>query len=132
MNKVCSIVCSLVLVTALMIAALSCASNGKPIETKADFTGFITDIQPGQNKDIVGRISVESHADKIVTKYVITIKDETLIFRQDGDTLHEITFKALENKQWVKIWFSGPVMESWPMQVTAGQVIIVEYTALTE
>ena len=132
MNKVLSIVCSLVLITGLMIAAISCASNGKPIETEADFTGFITDIQPGQSKDVVGRISVESHADKIVTLYVITIKDNTLLFRQDGDTLQETTFKALENKQWVKIWFSGPVMESWPMQVTAGQVIIVEHASLFE
>ena len=126
MNKVCSIVCSLVVITCLMITALSCTSSGKPIETEADFTGFITDIQPVQNKDIVGRISVESHADKLVTKYVITIKNETLLFQQDGDTLRETTFKALENKQWVEIWFSGPVMESWPMQVTAGQVVIMD------
>ena len=132
MNKVCSIVCSMVLITGLMIVTLSCAYNGKPIETEADFIGFITAIQPEQNKNVAGRISVESHADKIVTKYVVTIKDETLIFQQDGDILHETTFKALENKQRVKIWFSGPVMESWPMQVTAGQVIIVEYATLFE
>ena len=121
-----------ILLFGVIIVSIGCASTGKPIETEADFIGFITEIQPGQGKNVIGHISVESHADKIVTKYVVTIKDETLIFRQDGDTLHEITFKALENKQWVKIWFSGPVMESWPMQVTAGQVVIVEYTALTE
>ena len=114
------------------MVTLSCASNGKPIEREADFTGFITEIHPGQNRDVIGLISVESHADKIVTKYIVTIKDETLIFKQDGDTLHETTFKALENKQWVKIWFSGPIMESWPMQATAGQVIIAEYATLFE
>lgn len=132
MNKVCSIVFSSALIIGLMVIALSCTSNSKPIETEADFIGFITEIQPGQDKDIIGRISVESHADKIVTRYVITIKDETLIFQQDGDNLRKTTFKALENKQWVKIWFSGPVMESWPMQATAQQVIIVEYATLLE
>ena len=109
-----------------MVAVGSCASNSKPIETEADFIGFITEIHPSQDKDITGQISVESHADKIVTRYIITIKRETLIFQQDGDNIRKVAFAALETKQWVKIWFSGPVMESWPMQVTAQQVMIIE------
>jgi len=69
---------------------------------------------------------VESHADKIVSRYVITITDETLIFQQEGNELCRTTFKTLENKQWVKIWFDGPIMESSPMQGIAGQVVIIE------
>lgn len=103
-----------------------CTPATKPIETEADFIGFITEIHPVQERGISGRISVESHADKIVTKYTITIENETLIFEQDGDDLRNATFAALENKQWVQIWFSGPVMESWPMQATAQQVVIIE------
>jgi hypothetical protein len=132
MNKAYNIIFSLVLITSLVIVALSCAPNSKLIETEADFIGFITEIQPGQNKDIIGQISLESHADKVVTKYVVTIKDETLIFQQDGDNLLKTAFKTLENKQWVKIWFSGPVMESWPMQATAQQIVIVEHATLLE
>ena len=114
------------LLTGLMALSASCASAAKPIETNADFTGFITEIQPGQGSGTPGRISVESHADKIVTRYTITIEDETLIFRQDGDNLRNASFAALETKQWVRIWFSGPVMESWPMQATARQIVITE------
>jgi hypothetical protein len=55
-----------------------------------------------------------------------TITDETLIFQQDGDDLHRTAFNTLENKQWVKIWFTGPVTESFPVQGTAGQVVIIE------
>lgn len=107
------------LLLGLMVVSVSCAPAAQPLETEADFTGFITRIQTGQ-------ISVESHADKIVAKYTITITDDTMIFRQDGDSLVSTGFSALANQQWVEVWFSGPVMESWPMQATAKQIVILE------
>jgi len=112
------------LLIGLMVVSVDCTSATKPIETEADFIGFITEIHPMQERGISGQISVESHADKIVTKYVVTIEDETLILQQDGDNIRNATFAAFETKQWVQIWFSGPVMESWPMQATAKQVVI--------
>ncbi|MGD9116476.1 MAG: DUF3221 domain-containing protein [Dehalococcoidia bacterium] len=115
-----------VLLLGLVVVSVNCASAIRPIETEADFLGFITEISPDGENEVLGRISVESHADKIVTKYVITIEDETLIFEQDGDNLRQTAFEALENKQWVKIWFDGPVMESFPMQATAAQVVITD------
>lgn len=114
------------LLIVLVAVSLSCASTSKPMETEADLIGFITEIHPNGERGILGRISVESHADKIVSKYVITIANETLIFRQDGDDLRKAAFRTLENKQWVEIWFTGPVLESFPVEGTAGQVVIVE------
>jgi len=111
----------LVVVTAV---SPGCAPTAKPLETEADFLGFITGIHPDRKGSILGQISVESHADKIVSKYIVTLTDETLVFRQDGDNLRQTDFKALKNKQWVKIWFTGPVLESFPVQATAGQVVI--------
>ena len=96
------------------------------METEADLIGFITEIRPNREGDILGQINVESHADKIVSRYVITMTDETLIFQQDGDDLCRTAFEALANKQWVKIWFTGPVTESFPARGTAGQVVITE------
>jgi hypothetical protein len=120
-----SIVLFLLLAACLMLVSTGCTS-AKPLETEADFTGFITDIDLGIYKDIAGRISVESHADKIVTKYVITIKKDAGIFRQDGENLRKATFNDLKAKQSVKIWFTGPVLESWPMQATAQQIVITQ------
>ena len=114
------------LLIGLTAVSVTCAPAPEPIETVADFIGFITEIHPSQEKGISGRISVESHADKIVTKYTVTIEDETLIFQQEGDNLRKAAFTNLETNQWVQIWFSGPIMESWPMQGTAQQVVIVE------
>ena len=113
------------LLVALMVVSPGCASTATPMETEADLVGFITETRPTGEGDILGQINVESHADKIVSKYIITITDETLIFWQDGDDLRRTAFETLENKQWVKIWFTGPVIESFPVQGTAGQVVIL-------
>ena len=110
----------------LTVASSSCMLNTEPLETEADILAFITEIHPGQNGDSSGQISVESHADKIVSKYTVTIKTDTLIFQQDGENLTKVTFSAFESQQWVNIWFTGPILESWPMQGTAKQVVITE------
>jgi len=114
------------LLIVLMAVAVDCSSTAKPLETEADFTGFITEIHPIGEKGILGQILVESHADKLVDKYMVTIKDETQIYEQDGDELRQAAFDALETKQRVQIWFSGPIMESFPMQGTAQQVVIIK------
>ena len=64
--------------------------------------------------------------DKLVDKYMVTIKDETLIFKQDGEKRRQVAFGALETTQRVQIWFSGPILESFPMQGTARQVVVTE------
>ena len=97
-----------------------------PPATKADLTGFITEIHQIDKEGTLGQVLVESHADKLVDKYMVTIKDETLIYEQDGDELRQAAFETLETNQQVQIWFSGPIMESFPMQGTAQQVVITE------
>jgi hypothetical protein len=87
----------------------------------ADFTGFITEIQAFSHGSALGLIMAESHADKIVDKYAITILGETEILELNGEPAG---FEALEVTQQVQVWFSGPVKESFPMQVDAGKVII--------
>jgi hypothetical protein len=114
------------LLIVLTAVSLDCASNTRPLETEADFIGFITEIHPNGERGILGRVSVESHADKIVSKYIITIRAETPIFQQDGNNLRKVAFPSLEDKQWVKIWFAGPTVGSFPVQGTAGQIVIVE------
>ena len=101
-------------------------SAPKPLQTEADFTGWVTEIHPIGNKGTLGQILVESHADKIVAKYMVTIKDETLILQQDGENRREVDFEALETTQKVQVWFTGPILESFPMQGTAEKVVITE------
>ena len=119
------------LLIALMAVTVDCSSTAKLLETEADFTGFITEVHPIGRGDTLGQILVESPADNFIDKYRVTIKDETQILKQDGDELRQVAFEALETEQQVQIWFSGPIMESFPMQGTAQQVVIIESTELT-
>lgn len=115
----------------LMVLPIGCTSMPEALETEPDFTGFITEVHPIGRGDTLGQILVESHADKLVDKYMITIKDETQIFKQDGDELRQVAFEVFGTKQRVQVWFSGPVMESFPMQAAAQQVVITESLELT-
>ena len=123
MNKI-RILISIVLAGIVLLAAAGCSSPAKPITDEPDFTGFITGITAIDNKDVVGSIAVESHADKLVEKYVVRITEDTGLFRLHGDEYTEITFADLAEKQWLDIWFDGPVAESWPMQAKALHVVI--------
>jgi len=57
---------------------------------------------------------------------MVTVKDEMLIFEGDGGDRRPATFEALAIGQQVQVWFSGPVKESYPAQVDAGQIVIVK------
>ncbi|GAH95083.1 unnamed protein product, partial [marine sediment metagenome] len=78
---------------------IGCTSMPEALETEPDFTGFITEVHPIGRGDTLGQILVESHADKLVDKYMITIKDETQIFKQDGDELRQVAFEVFGTKQ---------------------------------
>ena len=117
---------AIIIVGIALLLMVGCASPAEPLTTEPDFYGFITEVRAVGNNNVVGTIAVESHADKIVDKYVITVKNTTSLFRQDGEVYYEISFDGLEAKQWLKIWFDGPVMESWPMQARALQVVIIQ------
>lgn len=110
-------------------AATGCGHETEPLERQADFTGFITEVQPADTNDIAGRITVESHADKLVERYVVTITDETLLFRRDGEVYHEANFAVLEPRQTIDLWFTGPILESFPMQETAEQVVVIDISS---
>ncbi len=116
-----------------MLAGCSAATepDGDPVQIEdpdtavvaptSDFTGFITEIQALSHGEALGLVSAESHADKIVVKYVLTITADAEILELNGETAG---FEALEATQQIQVWFSGPVKESWPMQVDAGKIII--------
>jgi len=112
------------LLIGLMVFSVDCKSAPKPLETEANFTGWVIEIHQIEEKGIEGELLVESQVAKVIDKYLVTITDETLIFRQDGENHRHVTFNALKATQQVKIWFSGPILQSFPKQGTAQQVVI--------
>ena len=110
----------------IVLAALSpgCASVPILLVREADFSGFITEIRPNGQRGVTGQLLVESHADKIVTRYVIRVTDETLILRRDDDDLRRVRFSTLAEKQTVEIWWAGPTTGTFPVLGTAAQIVI--------
>jgi len=105
------------LLTGLVILAWGCLASRKAVDAEANSTGQITAMQCIGNKGTIGRLLIEApvvtEGALCVDKYLAIVKDETLIFRQDGGDPHRVTFEALRIGQQVQVRFSwGPVAES--------------------
>jgi hypothetical protein len=110
-----------------VVGCFTSSVSGGRITTPADFTGFITEIKPPRAQDGVGTVFAESHADKLVHRYVIAVTHDTLIFRQDGDTFQPESFDRLLLQDQIRVWFSGPVEKTFPVQGIAKQVVIFNH-----
>jgi hypothetical protein len=110
----------------------ACTRPPRPITSDPDFTGVITEIEPDANGGTPGRILVESQADTLVDKYSVTIREDTRIFEVQGEGLRLTTFAGITVGDQVQVWFTGPILESFPAQATARQVVIVESGVLPQ
>jgi hypothetical protein len=108
----------------LAILAVGCSSSSESDEKEPDFTGIITMVSPTRENGSQSQILVESLINKSGDKYMVAINDKTQVFEQNSNTRYQLASEALASGQQVHIWFSGPVMESFPMQGTAQQVVI--------
>ena len=124
--RVCFIVLSAVLASGY---ATSCSA---PPQSKAmanydpDFVGFVTEINRRGAGEVVGRITVESHADKLVRRHLVTLTTSTLFFRQEGSARKSSDFSSLKEKDFVQLWFSGSNVKPYPPEVTARQLVIID------
>ena len=120
---------ALVLAATLALALLSACSNDSdaaPGANDPDIRGVITSISDGTG-DVIGSVRIEGTIDEDTTydKAVVRVEGDTLLFRQVGSAMMEITFADLTVGQTVEAWFTGPIAESYPVQVKASQIVIV-------
>ena len=103
-------------------------SNEKPshgyLQDGEDFIGFVTQIEKVGKKGVLGIMAIESHADKLVTKYSVTITSDTTIMELIDKSYLESNFETINQKDWVKVWFSDPISESPDAQMRADQILI--------
>lgn len=80
-------------------------------------TGTVTDVQPD------GRIRIEEHPDESSgsAKAVVRPADDATIVHRDGTTA---AFTDIRSGMRVSAWFTGPVMESYPVQAAANVIVI--------
>ena len=120
---------ALALAAGLALVLLSaCTSDGDaaPAADGPDIRGVITSITAGSG-DVTGSVRIEGAIDQDTAydKAVVRVEGDTRIFRQAGDAMMEVTFSDLTVGQTVEAWFTGPVAESYPVQVKASQIVIV-------
>jgi beta-N-acetylhexosaminidase len=98
---------------------------------ETDIRGRITNIYKSTEDstgDIMGSILVEGNIEKDTEydKASVTITKETRIFESKNGKLIKVSFDSLKPNQRVQALFTGPVAESYPVQVRAKEVVILE------
>jgi apolipoprotein N-acyltransferase len=123
--------------TALLIGALlaiaflfimGCGLSNTAYGKKADIRGNITNITKTTEQNIIGSILVEGNIEKDTKfdKASITITRQTRIFEYKDSKLVKAHFASLQIGQKVQALFTGQVLESYPVQVKAIEVVILE------
>ncbi|MBL0171977.1 MAG: DUF3221 domain-containing protein [Gemmatimonadaceae bacterium] len=113
-----------VLLVAVCATAAACGDSAKsPSEPKTPvgIAGRITSVVP--TGSFRGTIRVEENplAPSGGNKALVTVTGATtilLLSRAEGE------FRQLRSGQWVRVWFNGPVAESYPVQGTAATIVI--------
>ncbi|WP_287155676.1 DUF3221 domain-containing protein [Candidatus Solincola tengchongensis] len=105
--------------------------DGKP-PSSPDIRGYVTQVAvpmpppPGASDTMVGKVLVEGELEED-TRYDrawVTVMPETRIYRvSDGSGVY---FNDLEKGVKVEVFFTGPVMESYPVQATASEIRILD------
>lgn len=115
-------------VLALLLACNPFSANDA---ARADIRGIITQIRPAdapsRQQGLYGVILIEGQveADTTYDKAAVTITDKTIVLEQLGAPRRPATFDTLKVGDRVQARFTGPVMQSYPAQATASQVMIL-------
>ena len=94
-----------------------CSNAGS--EREPDLVGWIDNIMQNQ-------ILVNSPDNNTSDKFVVTVTDQTAIYKQADGEKRNAGFDSFNVGQKVDVWFAGPVMESYPAQVSAEKIVITE------
>lgn len=113
----------LVAVAAVVIAtSIGCAPS-LPAEVPGVIVGTVTSLVPGDDRP--ASILVEEPAppaDGVIDKAQVTIAPSTQVFGPDGA---KATASSIVEGATVKVWFEGPVAESYPVQGTAKAIQVL-------
>jgi hypothetical protein len=128
---------------ALLVAAgcsTTSASNGpaQPPGVSPDIEGYVASVSgisaDPRPSDVLGSILIEGELGRGMPfdRASVTIREGTSIYDDRARELVEARFEDLEVGQRVQAVFTGPVAESYPVQATASQILILESTAIGE
>ncbi|MGB7921608.1 MAG: endonuclease/exonuclease/phosphatase family protein [Pyrinomonadaceae bacterium] len=105
-------------------------------EDEADIRGSITNVRRAHDDDdkgdsrsakLLGTVMIEGvkEADTNFDKASVRVTNETRIFDRRGKERKQASFDDLKPGRKVAARFTGPVMESYPVQATASEIVIL-------
>lgn len=118
----------LVTVAALLPGCRPEMSNERPhIDIRGRVTGVIVASGEMRDRKIEGFVRVEGirEPDTGYDKAAITITDSTTIRLHEAGEIRPADFSAIRDGDSVEAEFTGPVRESYPVQVTARWITII-------
>lgn len=117
------------LLARVAVLTAGCVHLGGRMAQEPDFTGRVTDVQSVAAGNVVGTVLVESEVETeegvFLDKYALTVTRQTALLQQKNGEPQGVGFDALAVGQTVQVWFTGPLKESYPVQVDAKQIVIL-------
>src|SRR3954469_12402382 len=116
------------LVAGLVALALHVPASA---DEKVSIRGPPASVSPadeeGKKSGVLGTILMEGRKDKDTEydKAMVKVTKATRIYRLGGKDLKEASFDDLKPSVKMEIHFQGPVNESFPVQATAGKIVII-------
>lgn len=113
---------TLALIFGAMLMACGDSTSAPDVPSgPAGIAGRITSVVPEGTYRGAIRVEANPLSSSGSPKADVTVLNGTIVLlttRKEGD------FRSLAVGQWVRVWFEGAVMESYPVQGTAGTVVI--------
>ena len=116
-------------VLALVVAVPTLADEKE--KEKVSIRGMPASVNPANDEDkkagVLGTVLMEGRKDKDTEyeKAMVKVTRATRIFQQVGRELKPASFADLKPGVKMEIQFQGPVAESFPVQATAGKIVII-------
>jgi len=125
MNRRTSRVALLIVLVLAAVMAVSVTACSLRLPTDVPgITGDITSVVPGDGRPASIFVEGGKQPDGAVAQAaMVTIQPGTQVFGPDGKTADPAT---IVQGATVKVWFEGPVAESFPVQGSAGAVQVVK------
>lgn len=112
----------------ILVLALTIRVNAQ--ETKPDIHGpadKVTAANDAAKKNgILGSMLIEApkEAKFAYDKAFVRVNNRTKIQKMNGKLVEDAKFEEIKNGVKISVWFTGPVAESYPVQATAGKILI--------
>jgi hypothetical protein len=128
----------------LFLVGAGCGSGGDnnvppdKVGDGIDIRGYVTstwgisaDPRPSE---VMGSILIEGELEEDTSfdRASVTVTEDTRIYIQRGGERMDAAFSDLQVGQYVEASFTGPVAESYPVQTTAGEIVVLGSTSIGE